>query len=69
MAHDHAHDHGPVALTHVGKAFYLSIGLNLIYVLAEVFAGLVYNSVALLTDAGHNISDIGSLLLSLRLFC
>ena len=52
----------------MGKAFYLSIGLNLIYVLAEVFAGLVYNSVALLTDAGHNISDIGSLLLSLLAF-
>lgn len=68
MAHDHAHDHGPAVIENTGKAFYLSIGLNVVYVLAEVIAGLAYNSIALLTDAGHNISDIGSLLLSLLAF-
>jgi cobalt-zinc-cadmium efflux system protein len=38
------------------------------FVLAEVFAGIFYNSIALLTDAGHNASDVASLLLSLVAF-
>ena len=53
---------------HSAKAFSLSIALNLLYVVAEVIAGLSYNSVSLLTDAGHNASDVGSLLLSLLAF-
>jgi cobalt-zinc-cadmium efflux system protein len=38
------------------------------FVLAEVIAGIVYNSVALLTDAGHNLSDVASLIISLVAF-
>ena len=38
------------------------------FVLAEAVAGFVYNSVALLTDAGHNLSDVASLLISLVAF-
>lgn len=68
MGHDHAHHHHAEPITHPGKAFWISIGLNLAYVVAELVAGLVYHSMALLTDAGHNISDVASLLLSLLAF-
>lgn len=50
------------------KAFLWGIGLNVIFVIAEIIAGFVYNSVALLTDAGHNITDVTSLVLSLTAF-
>jgi cobalt-zinc-cadmium efflux system protein len=36
------------------RAFIIGICLNLAFVLAEIIAGLIYNSMALLTDAGHN---------------
>jgi cobalt-zinc-cadmium efflux system protein len=68
MAKAHSHGHVAVKACDAGKAFCISIALNLLYVLAEVIAGLMYDSMALLTDAGHNISDIASLLLSLFAF-
>lgn len=67
MGHDHTHAHTPVvSLTAANnKAFLIGIILNVAFVIAEVVAGLIYHSVSLLTDAGHNVSDVGSLLLSL----
>jgi len=68
--HDHGHNHShSVDLEHVNKrAFVAGICLNLAFVLAEVIAGIWYNSMALLTDAGHNASDVASLVLSLAAF-
>jgi cobalt-zinc-cadmium efflux system protein len=40
------------------------VGLNIAFVLVEVFYGLVADSLALLTDAGHNLSDVLGLLLA-----
>lgn len=70
MAHNHEHDHShSVDFEHVNKnAFIIGICLNLGFVLAEVIAGIWYNSMALLTDAGHNASDVASLVLSLAAF-
>jgi cobalt-zinc-cadmium efflux system protein len=71
MPHDHSHDDHSHAATfeHSNKnAFIIGIVLNLAFVLVEVIAGLIYNSMALLTDAGHNASDVASLLLSLVAF-
>ena len=67
MAHEHhTHSHG---LPEPGnKAFVIGICLNLAFVLVEIVAGLMYNSMALLTDAGHNASDVASLALSLVAF-
>jgi cobalt-zinc-cadmium efflux system protein len=49
-------DHGHA---HLGteRRFALALGLNLAFVAAEVFAGLRYDSLALLSDAGHNLND------------
>jgi cobalt-zinc-cadmium efflux system protein len=46
----------------------VGIGLNIAFVIAEVIAGLLNNSMSLLTDAGHNLSDAASLVLSLIAF-
>jgi len=48
----------------MGKAFAIGVGLNSIFVLAEVAVGLLSGSMALLADAGHNLSDVLALLLA-----
>jgi cobalt-zinc-cadmium efflux system protein len=48
-----------------GKAFAIGIGLNITFVAVEIYYGLIANSSALLADAGHNASDV----LSLVFFC
>lgn len=47
--------HAPASF---GRAFAIGIGLNLVYVVVEAFYGVMANSVALLADAGHNLSDV-----------
>ena len=69
MAHEHHHHHP--ALTYdqtTGRNFILGIVLNLAFVLVEAGAGLWLGSLALLSDAGHNLSDVFSLLLALLAF-
>jgi cobalt-zinc-cadmium efflux system protein len=56
--HDHphvSHSHAPASF---GTAFAVGIALNTAFVLAEALFGIVSNSVALLADAGHNLSDV-----------
>ena len=53
--HGHAHNHSPGSY---GRAFGIGIGLNLAYVIVEAIAGLSSGSMALLADAGHNLSDV-----------
>ena len=66
MSHEHHHHHGEIAeLKHVNKAFYVGIGLNFLFVIVEVIAGLIIHSLSLLSDAGHNFTDVISLALAL----
>ncbi len=54
--HKHGHhDHGGQTF---GAAFVIGIALNLTFVAVEVLYGILGNSVALLADAGHNLSDV-----------
>jgi cobalt-zinc-cadmium efflux system protein len=66
MAHDHAHHHHHAHRepSRHGRAFAIGIGLNLIYVAAEAGYGFATGSLALLADAGHNLSDVLGLLLA-----
>jgi len=48
----------------MGRAFAIGIGLNLAIVAAQVVAGLWASSLALLADAGHNLSDVLALVLA-----
>lgn len=71
MAHEHHHHHHHPTLTYdqtTGRNFILGIVLNLAFVLIEAGAGLWLGSLALLSDAGHNLSDVFSLLLALLAF-
>lgn len=72
MEHSHSHTHSHSHSIEINKGnknvFLIGIGLNMTFVLAEVIAGFAYNSMALLTDAGHNLSDVASLVVSLVAF-
>ena len=66
-AHSHSHDHS-VVLSNVNAAFVTGIVLNFLFVVVEVIAGLWIHSLSLLSDAGHNLADVGALALSLLAF-
>ncbi len=57
----HGHAHSPATYS---RAFALGIGLNLAFVLIEAGYGWKVNSLALLADAGHNLSDVAGLILA-----
>lgn len=52
----------------VVRIFWYCVALNLLFVAVETVVGLCYDSVGLLSDAGHNLSDVFSLLLVLLAF-
>ena len=54
-AHPHSHSHAPASF---GRAFAIGIALNVGFVLIEAVFGFTANSMALLSDAGHNLSDV-----------
>jgi cobalt-zinc-cadmium efflux system protein len=60
MAHD-THSHAPA---NFNLAFAIGVALNTTYVLFEVVFGILGHSLALLADAGHNLSDVLGLLLA-----
>lgn len=63
--HDHHHHH---EIRSLNKAFIIGIALNLAFVVAEFVAGFWYNSLGLLSDAGHNLGDVASLVLAMLAF-
>ena len=68
MEHSHSHPHAVEINRSNKNVFLIGIGLNMAFVLAEAITGIAYNSMALLTDAGHNLSDVASLAVSLVAF-
>ena len=70
MAHSHGHDHGGGAAhghhapADFGRAFAIGIALNFSFVVVEAVYGVTANSMALLADAGHNLSDVFGLLVA-----
>ncbi len=68
-SHDHSHDHAAVgAHAHApkdfGRAFLIGVILNTGFVVVEAAYGWISGSMALIADAGHNLSDVLSLLLA-----
>ncbi|MDM7457104.1 MAG: cation diffusion facilitator family transporter [Tepidimonas sp.] len=61
MGSDHVHSHAPADF---GRAFAIGIVLNLAFVGAEAYYGWKVDSLALLADAGHNLSDVAGLVLA-----
>ena len=64
MAHDHAHDHAISANADRGK-LRLALALILGFMLVEVAAGVIADSLALLSDAAHMLTDAGAVALAL----
>jgi len=72
MSHRHSHHHpGPTLPRASGapprdyrRAFLLGVTLNLLFVVVEAVAGFLSGSLALVTDAGHNLSDVLGLVLA-----
>lgn len=56
--HDHHDHHDHHAKADFGRAFAIGIGLNLGFVAIETVYGFIANSMSLLADAGHNLSDV-----------
>jgi cobalt-zinc-cadmium efflux system protein len=60
LEHNHSHNNG----INLGKAFKISIVINVLFIIVEAFFGFFSNSMALLADAGHNFSDVMALAFS-----
>ena len=62
MSHAHSHSHDHSSHSHApadfGKAFAVGIILNITFVILEAVFGVISNSMALIADAGHNLSDV-----------
>ena len=63
--HVHQHTHN---IESINSALVIGIILNTLFVVIEAIAGFYYDSLALLSDAGHNLSDVISLILALLAF-
>jgi cobalt-zinc-cadmium efflux system protein len=80
QSHEHSHDHGHASghahgmpIEGVNLRMGIAVALNLVFVVIEGGFGFLSNSVALIADAGHNLSDVlglvcawGALLLGRR---
>ncbi|NCP18612.1 MAG: cation transporter [Erythrobacter sp.] len=71
MGHDHSHDHShghghghSHAPADFGRAFAIGIALNTAFVVVEGTFGYISGSMALVADAGHNLSDVLGLLIA-----
>ena len=58
---NHSHHH---VTPDFNRAFAVGVALNIVFVIVEAFYGMLSGSLALLTDAGHNLSDVLGLLLA-----
>lgn len=66
--HDHSHHSHNISSEQLNRAFYIGIALNFTIVIIEAIAGFFYHSLAFLSEAGHNLADVASLILSLFAF-
>ncbi len=61
LDHSHGHNHAP---SNFDRAFAVGVILNFGFVIAEAIFGRIAHSIALIADAGHNLSDVMGLLLA-----
>jgi cobalt-zinc-cadmium efflux system protein len=64
MTHSHSHSHLGAVAHKATTRLALSLGLTLLFVVVEALAGWLSNSLVLLTDAAHNLTDVIALALS-----
>ncbi len=66
--HEHHQHHHPAPSEVAGGIFVIGIVLNALYVVVQVITGFYTHSMAMLADAGHNLSDVAALALSYMAF-
>ncbi len=64
----HSHAHHIHAVESLNVVYYIAIALNFGFVIVEALAGVYSNSTGLLSDAGHKMIDVFSLLIALLAF-
>ncbi len=64
-AHAHAHAHGAFSNAESTRRLAFALVITALFLVAEVVGGWLSNSLALLADAGHMLTDVGALALSL----
>ena len=67
MVHHHRHGQ-PERLTSLNSTYFIVIALNMSFVVVEALVGYFYNSVGLLSDAGHKFADVFYLIIALIAF-
>ena len=60
MEFEHSHSHN----NNLSTAFKIGIGINILFIAVETLTGFFSNSMALIADAGHNLSDVLALVFS-----
>jgi cobalt-zinc-cadmium efflux system protein len=65
LHHTHEGHNHLIQKENITRAFIIGIVFNTIFVIVEALMGIYYNSLALISDAGHNLSDVASLILAL----
>lgn len=71
MSHSDRHNHlghNLAVVKSLNAAFIIGISLNTAYVIVEAICGFIYDSMGLLSDAGHNLSDVASLIIAMIAF-
>lgn len=68
MTEEHHHHHHSAQITSLNTAFVLGIILNSLFVVVEFTIGFINSSVGLISDAGHNLTDVASLILAMLAF-
>jgi cobalt-zinc-cadmium efflux system protein len=66
--HHHEHHHAPRSSASYGRAFAVGISLNVVFIVVEVFYGIASGSIALVSDATHNLTDVLGLALAWAAF-
>lgn len=61
----HHHHHHSHTIERLSTIYVIAVVLNLLFVIVEAGAGFIGHSLGLLSDAGHNLSDVFSLLLAM----
>lgn len=62
------HRHHTPNESNLNRSFLIGIAINALYVVIEFGAGFFYNSLSLISDAGHNLTDVASLALAMLAF-
>lgn len=67
-SHESGHHHHVPEIKSLNAIFIFGITLNLVFVIVEFLAGYFSDSVGLISDAGHNLSDVASLVLAMMAY-